>query len=249
MILPSSTTSMPVLRPTSTRIIFALIKMLLTLSITMSLAFVFRRDLVRLLEYPLRAASFEPPNVLRIDSPIESLTVSLTLSFYAGLMLALPLHLYFLAQLFLPSLTSRQQKLLTGSVAVGFLFFLGGVALSLFYILPATLRWLFEDALRNSLALGWNVRTYYSFALHVCSIAGLVCEIPVLLITAGPLELVTSRDLRQNRLYGYAISLVLGGIVSPTPDPVMLLLFAAPIALIFEASIGLLWFFERRQSP
>jgi len=237
---------MPIHRPPLAKVLFALLKMFLTLSITMSVAFVFRVRLVPLLNYPLYDAGFDPSNILRVDGPIESIKTTLTLSFYVGLMLALPLFLYFLAQLFLPVLTRRPQNILTASVAIGFLFFLGGVVLGFLYLVPATLRWLFADPLSMYVMTGWPVRYYYSLVLYLCFGTGLVCEMPVLLITAGPLELATSRSLRSNRLYGYSASLILGSVFCPTSDVVMLFLFAAPIALLFEASIWLLFYIERR---
>jgi len=71
--------------------------------------------------------------------------------------------------------------------------------------------------------------------------------LPILMVTLNAIGLVSAKFLRGMRIYGYAASLILAGIVSPTPDPIMLLLFAAPIMLLFEGCIWLVYWIEKRR--
>jgi sec-independent protein translocase protein TatC len=93
----------------------------------------------------------------------------------------------------------------------------------------------------------WGIREYYSFVTHICLAIGLVCELPVVMVTLNAMGMMPAAWLRGMRIYGYAISLVIAGIVSPTPDPIMLMLFAAPIMGLFEACIWLVHFLEKRR--
>lgn len=222
------------------------IKMITTLCTSMMVAFFFRHDLVHLVQWPMVWAGI-PPESLRTDGPIDSITISLSMSFYAGIVAAFPLLFWFLAEFVLPALTRKEKKYIIPGIAVTFVLFLSGVLLSFRYITPATLRWLYNDAKAMNLSNMWTVRTYLSFVTHICIAIGLVCELPVLLVTLNAMGLVSAKFLRGMRIYGYAISLVLAGIVSPTPDPIMLLLFAAPIMLLFEGCIWLIYWIEKRR--
>jgi sec-independent protein translocase protein TatC len=222
------------------------IKSISTLCTAMMLAFFFRKSLVHITQWPLSWAGI-PPESLRTDGPIDPITISLSMSFYAGIVVSFPLLFWFLAEFVLPALTRKEKKYILPGIAVTFVLFLGGVLLSFRYITPATLHWLYNDAKDMNLYNLWTVRTYLSFVTHICIAIGLICELPVLLVTLNAMGLVTAKFLRSMRIYGYAISLILAGIVSPTPDPVMLLLFAAPIMILFESCIWLIYWLEKRR--
>jgi sec-independent protein translocase protein TatC len=172
--------------------------------------------------------------------------VSFTLSFYTGIVVSFPILCYFLAEFVLPALTKKEKRFVLPGVGVGFLLFLGGVLLSYFFVLPATMHWLYTDAQ----AFGkpsWTIREYYGFVTHLCIAIGLVCELPVVLVTLNAIGLMGAKWLRGMRMYGYAFALILAMLISPTPDLFMLFIFALPIMLLFEACIWLVWWLEKRR--
>ncbi len=226
---------------------WTLIKMISTLAIAMVLAFAFRTTLAKVLNHPLEQIVGDVKNVLIITGPVDSITVSFTLSFYAGIVASFPLLFFFLAEFVLPALTRKEKKYVLPAVSVGFGLFLVGVLISYFLVLPVTLRWLLTDAA----AFGrpsWTIREYYGFVTHLSIAIGLVCELPVVMVTLNAVGLVSYAWLKGMRTYGYAIALVLAGIISPTPDLFMLFVFALPIMLLFEACIWLVWVLERRRA-
>ncbi len=223
------------------------IKMISTLSSAMMIAFFFRKGLAHLMEWPMNWAGI-PPGSLRADGPIDSITISLTLAFYSGIIVAFPLLFWFLAEFVLPALTRKEKRYILPGIAVTFVLFLSGVLLSFRYVTPATLHWLYHDAMDIGINPNmWTVKSYYSFLTHICLAIGLVCELPVLMVTLNAMGLMPAVWLRGMRMYGYAASLIIAGIVSPTPDPIMLMLFAGPIMLLFEGCIWLVYFLERRR--
>jgi sec-independent protein translocase protein TatC len=227
---------------------WTLLKMVATLATTMMFAFGFRKSLAGLLAYPLRSALGTSEGTLISINPIESVTLSFTLAFYAGIVVSFPILFYFLAEFLLPALTKKEKRYVLPAVGVGFGLFLVGVVLCFIFVLPRTLSWLHADAAGFGVKPSWTMREYYGFVTHLCIAVGLVCELPVVMVTLSCIGLISYTWLKGMRVYGYAIALVLAGIISPTPDLFMLFVFALPIMVLFEACIWIVWILEKRRA-
>ncbi|MEO6741034.1 MAG: twin-arginine translocase subunit TatC [Chthoniobacteraceae bacterium] len=226
-----------------------LIKMVGTLGTAMFLSFGFRKQLAASLAYPLKLAlGTGSESTLISINPIESVTMSFTLSFYAGIVVSFPILFYFLAEFLLPALTKKEKRHVLPAVLVGFLLFLLGVLLCYFYVLPTTLRWLHSDAAGFGVKPSWTMKEYYGFVTHLCIAVGLVCELPVVIVTLSAIGLISYAWLKGMRMYGYAIALIIAAIISPTPDIFMLFIFALPIMALFELCIWIVWFLEKRRA-
>jgi sec-independent protein translocase protein TatC len=74
---------------------------------------------------------------------------------------------------------------------------------------------------------------------------GLVFELPVFVLALVRLRVLSAAKLRRNRRIGYAIVAVVA-VALPGVDPVTTLLEMGPLMVLFETSIWLAVFFERR---
>lgn len=227
---------------------WTLLKMVATLTVAMMFAFGFRKSIAAALASPLRVALGNGSESTLISiNPIESVTMSFTLAFYTGIVVAFPILFYFLAEFLLPALTRKEKKYVMPAVGVGFGLFILGVLLSYYLVLPPTLRWLHSDAAGFGVRPSWTMKEYYGFVTHMSIAVGLVFELPVVMVTLSAIGLISYAWLKGIRIYGYAIALVLAGIISPTPDLFMLFLFALPIMALFEICIWIVWFLEKRR--
>ena len=228
---------------------WTLIKMVSVLTVAMLFAFGFRKQIAAALAHPLTTALGQGSESTLISiSPVESVTMSFTLAFYTGIVAAFPLLFYFLAEFLLPALTRKEKRYVMPAVGVGFALFLGGVMLCYYFVLPTTLRWLHSDAAGFGVKPSWTMREYYGFVTHLSIAVGLVCELPVVMVTLSGIGLISYAWLKGMRMYGYAIALVLAGIISPTPDLFMLFIFALPIMALFEVCIWIVFFLEKRRA-
>jgi len=225
---------------------WTLVRMIVVLTVAMVFAFVFRTTITHVLARPLDMAV--PGAKLMFIDPVESVTLSFTLAFYTGMVVSFPILFYFLAEFLLPALTKKEKRYVLPAVGIGFGLFLTGVLLCYFYVLPPTLRWLHGDAVKLGIDPHWTGKNYYGFVTHMSIAVGLVCELPVVMLTLSGIGLISYAWLKGMRVYGYAIALVLAGIISPTPDLFMLFIFALPIMLLFEGCIWLVWLLEKRRA-
>jgi sec-independent protein translocase protein TatC len=86
---------------------------------------------------------------------------------------------------------------------------------------------------------------YISFAVLVLAACAAVFELPIVVLGLVRVKALSSAKLRKNRRVGYLIVAVIG-VALPGVDPVTTTIETIPLALLFEASIWLSVFFERR---
>lgn len=210
-------------------------------------AFWFRTDLMRLLQLPLGKVDPELPGMLITTGIADSFIISLELAFFAGIAIAFPFHVYFIADFVLPALTRREKKLLLPGIAAGFALFLTGVAVAYLFILPATLDFFWKDAKQVGIRPMWTWRAYFSFCAWLCFGFGLLCELPVVVLVLAVLGIVDATLLRRTRPYAITIILVLTIVIAPTPDPMTFITLAAPVVMLYELCIWVVWALDRRK--
>lgn len=93
-----------------------------------------------------------------------------------------------------------------------------------------------------------QARSYYRFELMTMLGLGLTFEIPVLLLALGRAGLLSSTTLRRHRRYAI-VGLSLLAALLPGTDPVSTVLEMLPLIALYEGSIVVLRFKERRTKP
>jgi sec-independent protein translocase protein TatC len=226
---------------------WTLIKMISTLVTGMMCSFFFRKWLFWVMTEPLRVISPNPVEVLIFTKPAESIMLSLTLAFYAGIVLTFPILLFFLLEFVLPALTRQEKKYVMPGIAIGFILFLGGVVACYFLVLPQTMKWLYSDSLSLGIKPTWIASEYFAFVTRMCFGFGLLGELPPVMIVLALLGVVTHAWLAKTRVYAIVIILALAAFVAPTPDPMTFLMLGLPIILFYELCIWIIWLLERNR--
>ncbi len=178
-----------------------------------------------------RVPKGQPPTVLGVG---EAFTTTLTVSLYFALIISLPVLLYQLFAFIVPALKPNERRAAAPLlIAVPFLFVMG-VAFGYFIVLPAAVRFFvnFNASEFNSLV---QASQFYSFAATILLAMGIFFQVPVLILGATRLELVTPAQLRKGRRYAIVAC---AGVAAFLPgDAITLLLETVPLYLLFEVSI------------
>lgn len=224
-----------------------LIKMALALAICMAGSLYYQKTLVHVMEGPL--VRVDPTLVSKLQNlgVIDPITISFSLAFYAGIILAFPFLLFFLAQFVVPALTRKEKHVVFPAIAIGFGLFLSGVLLCYFVILPQTLKFCFDYSKSLNFAPMWTVREYFSFVTQMMIAFGAAFELPVGVIALVYLELVSFRLLNRTRPYAFVLVLTLAAVIAPTPDPLSFFALGAPMCLLYEGCIWVAWLLEKRR--
>ena len=184
---------------------------------------------------------------IRAPTPFNAIMAAIQISFYAAITLTMPLLLYFLGEFVMPALTNKERRYIIPALGVGFILFLGGVAFSFMQVMPGMLKFLHEYTAKMEITDMWDLKTYCSFVAHLCIAFGLLCELPVLMVTLNFIGVVNYKTLATTRVYAFTGILVLCAIVSPSPDLVTLFMLAGPLAALYELCIWIVYFLDKRR--
>lgn len=223
-----------------------LIRMAAVLVVAMVGSFFFRGILASVIQRPLVAVDPTRAASLQSLGVADSMTISLELSFYAGLILSFPILIFLLAQFLFPALKPTERKILLPVSAFGLLLFLSGVFFSYFVVLPGTLDFFFKDAKSMHWVPTWTVREYYSFATQFLIAFGVAFEMPMVVLALVKLGVLTAEKLRKTRSAAIIVIFTVAAFVTPSPDLVTYLLMGGPMVVLYEACIWLARWIEPR---
>jgi sec-independent protein translocase protein TatC len=216
-----------------------LIRMAAVLVVAMVGSFFFRGILASVIQRPLVAVDPTRAASLQSLGVADSMTISLELSFYAGLILSFPILIFLLAQFLFPALKPTERKILLPVSAFGLLLFLSGVFFSYFVVLPGTLDFFFKDAKSMHWVPTWTVREYYSFATQFLIAFGVAFEMPMVVLALVKLGILTAEKLRKTRSAAIIVIFTVAAFVTPSPDLVTYFLMGGPMVVLYEACIWL----------
>ena len=161
--------------------------------------------------------------------------VALKVSFFAGLLGAMPFILYQLWLFIAPGLYSNEKKMVIPFVAGGSFMFFIGVIFAYYVVTPFGFQFLitFGSFLYTPLI---NIEDYVGFFTKIMLGFGLAFELPVFAYFLALLGLVTDRTLIDFFKYAVVIIFVLAALLTP-PDILTQLLMAAPLVILYGISI------------
>lgn len=225
-----------------------LIKMIAALAAAMMLSFFFARQLLAVIIGPLDRVTGNPEEFLYTLEVTGGFTLAMKLALYAGIVVACPFLLYFLAQFLLPALTPKEKSLLTPTFMAGVGLFAAGVCLGYFVVIPAGLRFFLDYNQYLGISTRWTVDNYVSFVSHMCLAFGICFELPLVVLVLAKLGIVTYEFLRQKRPYVIVIIFIIAAVITPTTDPLNQSFLAVPMVVLYEACIWIARWMERRKA-
>jgi sec-independent protein translocase protein TatC len=168
-------------------------------------------------------------------SPTEPFLTTATLVVYAALLLAMPVLLYQAYAFVLPAFEPSERRVALPLMVLAPALFVAGVVFAYFVILPPAIDFLLgfnADEFRTEL----RAREYYSFAALTLVSLGILFQVPIGVLAATRLGLVTPERLRRGRRYAILAIAVLAALL-PTIDPVTMILEMIPLIALYELSI------------
>jgi sec-independent protein translocase protein TatC len=216
-----------------------LIIALLTLAPAFAVAFAFQERLVEWLTRPLP----DDKEIITLGV-VEPFTTAVKVSLAAAVAVTLPILLYQLWAFLAPAMEESVQRIVAVFATLATMLFAGGVAFSYFIVLPRALGFLTnfnEDVFEIQIRASY----YFSFVTVTLLATGLAFQMPIFILALVRLRVLTAARLRRNRRFGI-LFMVVFAVLLPTVDPVSLALEVIPLLVLFELSIWLSSFMEKR---
>lgn len=171
-------------------------------------------------------------------SPTESFVVYFRIALLGGVTLAMPMIVYQIIRFILPGLLPQERRYLYFLIPGVGICFAGGVAFAALIMLPAAINFL-QGFLKTVVQNQWTLNNYIGFVTRVLFWMGVVFQTPLIIFFLAKLNLVTAKQLGRFRKYAILVIAIIAAMVTPTPDPVNMMIVMIPLYLLYEVGIVL----------
>jgi sec-independent protein translocase protein TatC len=185
---------------------------------------------------------------LVVNTAMEPFSLYVKVSLYAALCLSVPFLLWQIWAFVSPGLYPHERAYAVPFILLSTVAFVLGAAFAYKVIFPPAAAYL--------LGLGQNFRLllkaddYFDFIILIMLGMGLVFQMPAITYVLARIGIVTAGWLVRVWKISLIVILVAAAVLSPTNDVPNMMLFAAPMIVLYVVSIFIAWLFgrERRTS-
>lgn len=175
----------------------------------------------------------------------EVFTVYMKVSFLAGIFLTIPFILYEIWKFIAPGLYRKEKKYVVPFLVSSVFLFLFGAAFCYIIVLPSAFGFLIE--LGSSFDPMIKIGEYLDLTNMMLLGFGLIFEMPVIVAFLSIFGMVSAKFLWNKFSYALVGIVSLAAIISPTSDAFNLLVWSAPMVLLYLISIGVAAIFGWRR--
>lgn len=208
----------------------------LYLAVGFIIAYIFHERLYGLVEAPLDRLHIK----LNYTHPMDPLNLYLQVALIGGAILACPFILYQVWLFIAPGLYQKEKRFVVPFMAATVGLFLGGGAFGYFYVLPGALKILILDFGQKFNPMV-TIEEYTGFFLSVILGLGISFELPILIFFLAMFGIVSPKFLWKNIRYAILIIFVVAAIITPSPDPWTMCIYAVPMLSLYLIGIGVAW--------
>ena len=227
-----------------------LLRCIVALGITFGVCLYFADDIFGFLVRPLTAAFPAGEGKLVYTKLYEAFFVELKVALFAAFFISFPIIANQLWAFIAPGLYAKEKRAFLPFLVATPVLFLSGAALAYYVVMPTAFRWFLGfEGTRGGLKLEALPGTgdYLALVMQFILAFGISFLLPVLLMLLNRAGIVSRQQLIAARRYVIVGIVALAAVITP-PDVVSQLMLAIPMLLLFEGSLLLMWFGERRDA-
>lgn len=183
--------------------------------------------------------------LLQID-PLEGFSIRMRTSTYTGIALAMPVILWQIWKFVTPGLYDHEKRYALPFVASALALFLLGAGLA-YYTLPRALEFL-VDIGGDDLVTAFAPGKYFQLITYMMLAFGIGFEFPIVLIFLQMAGILETDTLRKGRRFAIVGICVLVAVITPSGDPISMLMLSVPMVLFYEIAIVIGSIITKRQA-
>ena len=196
------------------------------------ISFVFAEQILQFLLKPYGG------NQLQTLRPTEGIETFFKVALVSGFILAMPFILYQFWLFISPGLTKKERRYVYIFIPATLGMFLLGILFAWVILVPAAVSFL-AAFMQNIFMTEWTSSEYIGFILAMLFWLGLAFQMPVIMYVLARVGLVNGNMLKEQWRIAIVGVAVLAAAITPSIDPVTMLLTMAPLLLLYILSIGL----------
>jgi len=180
---------------------------------------------------------------LVVRTAVEPFSLYLQVSLYAAFCLSVPFLLWQVWAFIAPGLYPHERGWALPFVVMSSASFLAGAAFAYYVLFPPAITYLL--GLGQDFRLFLNASDYFDFIIIVMLAMGVVFQMPAVTYVLSRIGLVDARFLVSHWRASTVVILVAAAVLSPTNDVPNMMLFAAPMVVLYIISILIAWMAAR----
>ena len=180
---------------------------------------------------------------LIVTTAMEPFSLYLQVALYAAVALSVPFLLLQVWGFVAPGLYPHERGYAIPFVLLSTVSFVLGAAFAYYVLFPPAARYLL--GLGQDFRLLLKATDYFDFIVLIMLAMGVVFQMPAVTYVLARIGLVTAGLLVRSWRISLVVILVAAAVLSPTSDVLNMMLFAAPMAVLYLVSILIAWMFGR----
>ena len=212
--------------------------------VAIAFALVYKLELLTWIQGPI--LPFLHGRKLVYTAPGDGFSILLQTSVMVGIVLALPVVIWQVYAFLSPALHRHEKRIAIPVIVGAVVLFIGGAALAWYFVLPLTLKFLFNlgDKAFDQMI---TVSAYFGFVTSLVLAMGAVFELPIAVLLLSAFGLVTPKFLSKFRRHALLGSYVVAAIITPGDLFITSVALMVPLYLLDELSIVLSFLVVRRK--
>ena len=201
------------------------------------ISFIFAEQILNFLMRPYNASVIGGAT-LQTLRPTEGIETFFKVALLSGAIIAMPIILYQFWLFISPGLTDQEKKYVYIFIPSALVLFLLGIAFAWFILAPAAIFFL-ANFMTNIFKTDWTGQEYISFVTRMLFWMGVAFELPIVVYFVARVGIITAEWLRSQWRFAIVGVAVLAAMITPSIDPVTMLLTMAPLLVLYLLSIVL----------
>ena len=158
-------------------------------------------------------------------------------SFMGGIILGFPYVLWELGKFVRPALKDKELGPVKIFIVIASILFLIGIAFGYFIMFPMSYNFLINYQMSDKIVTNQTLDDYTSFIYTLTLVSGIIFEMPILVYFLTRLTLLTPQFMRKYRKHAVVVILIVGAVITPSPDVTSQMVVAVPMYLLYEISV------------
>ena len=173
--------------------------------------------------------------------------LQLNSSVLIGVICAIPYILYELWRFIKPALHENERKAASNFVLYSSALFIVGILFGYYILAPESVVFLANYTVSPDIHNQFTIGSYLSIVSTVTLLTGIVFELPIFIYILASIGFLTAGFMRNTRRYAILIIMIVGALISPSPDVLTTTLATIPLLVLYEVGIMVAAVVEKRR--
>lgn len=175
----------------------------------------------------------------------EPFTLYLKVAAVAAIFFSAPYLIYQVWLFIAPGLYRHEKLYALPFILFASVLFISGCAFAYYIAFPSACAFFIE--LGKPFVPNIDIDFFFDLSLFIILGMGAVFQLPIVIAFMSMMGMITPKFMLQKFRHAVVIIFIVAAVVSPTTDAINLLIFAAPMLILYVLSIGVSWIFAARR--